>query len=369
MDPDQTEPRPGSPQEPPTDPTSENTGGTDPGLDPRAYMGFGDHLEDLRRRLVLGFLGVVPIFAVSLYFGRPLMGLLMSPLLDALRRSDLPAVLQQTAPLEGIYTYLKLSIVITVLLGAPWLIYQLWRFVSPGLYTHERKFVTLLVPMSGLLTILSVAFLYFLVLPVILGYLIYFGTHIVEWPVETTPAAQLPDLGQIRVLPADPDAPEPGTMWVNERLRQLRIAMDAGGGEVKVMGVPLTSGTGVQQQYKLSDYVNTVLSLALAFGAGFQMPIVVLLLGWSGIVERASFAKHRRPALAVCFVLGAVLTPADPLSMLLLAIPLYGLYELGVLLLTIFKPGYERLREQAEAEEARAEQGGGGDGEDRGAAP
>ena len=331
----------------------------EPDLDPRAFMGFGDHLEDLRRRLVLGFLGVLPIMVLSLIFGRPLMGLLMEPLLAALRSSDLPAVLQQTAPLEGIYTYLKLSIVMTVLLGAPWLIFQLWQFISPGLYAHERKFVHLLIPMSALLTILSIVFLYFLVLPVILGYLIYFGTHIVTWPVETMPADQIPGLGEIAVLAADPEAPRAGTVWVNERMRQLRIAMDAGGGAVKVMGVPLSSGTGVQQQYKLSDYVNTVLSLALAFGAGFQMPIVVLLLGWSGIVERAAFTKHRRPAIAVCFVAGALLTPADPLSMLMLAVPLYGLYELGVLLLYIFKPGYERLREEAEAEQAEAADGNG----------
>ncbi|MEM0984167.1 MAG: twin-arginine translocase subunit TatC, partial [Planctomycetota bacterium] len=251
-------------------------------------MGFGDHLEDLRRRIVLGFVGVLPIAILAFVFGSDLLGLVMRPLLNALQDAGLPPVLQQTAPLEGIYTYLKLSLVATVLVGAPWIIYQLWCFIAPGLYRHERKFVYLLLPMSGVLTTTAMAFLYYIVLPVILLFLIEFGTRIVSWDVDTLrtpPAMQLPSA---IILDADPPSPEPATWWVNSQLNQLRIALPTGDGSaVEVRGVPLAGGAGVLQQYKLSEYVDTVFGLALAFGAGFQKPIVVLLLGWSGIIERA----------------------------------------------------------------------------------
>ena len=88
-----------------------------------------------------------------------------------------------------------------------------------------------------------------------------------------------------------------------------------------------------------------MLNLALAFGIGFQTPVVVLLLGWAGIVDRKTLAKYRRYAVAISAVAGAILTPADPLSMMLLAIPLYVLFELGMLLLVVFPPKLNPDRE------------------------
>lgn len=313
-------------------------------------MSFGDHLEDLRRRLVLGILGVVPIFVLSLAFGRQTLAFMIRPIRDQLRALDLPSSLTQTGPLETFNTYLQISLIVTVLFGSPWLLYQLWRFVAPGLYRNERRFVHLLVPLSSALTMSSFAFLYWVVLPVVLGFFIRFGTQIGQ---TSTPTAEVPPgfvLPQAPVFDGDP--PEelwtPGAYWVNTDLNQLRVVKPGKNSKPRAVGADLTQGAGITQFYRVKEYVGTVLNLALAFGVAFQTPIVVLLLGYSGIVDRAWFIRYRRYALAVAVVLGAVLTPADPISMLLLAIPLYGLFELGLLLLWIFKPSYERFNEQSQ---------------------
>jgi sec-independent protein translocase protein TatC len=81
-----------------------------------------------------------------------------------------------------------------------------------------------------------------------------------------------------------------------------------------------------------------VFTLGLGLALGFQTPIVVLLLGWVGIVDRAFLRKHRKAAMMICAVLGAVLTPADPMSMVVLTVPLYALYEFGMLLLLLVPP-------------------------------
>ncbi len=107
----------------------------------------------------------------------------------------------------------------------------------------------------------------------------------------------------------------------------------------------MTRGAGISQQYKISEYIRTLLNMGLAFGIGFQTPVVVLLLGWAGIVTRQTLAKYRRHAVGACALAGALLTPADPLSMVLLAIPLYLLFELGMLLLRVWPAGSEPIDE------------------------
>ncbi len=324
--------------------------------DERAVMSLGDHLEDLRRRVVLGLLGVLPIFIASLALGGPILDWLVAPLRSQLRAANQPSVLQATSPFETFTAYLHISFVATVLVGSPWLIYQLWRFVAPGLYANEKRFVRILVPLSAGLTLTSATFYYTLVLPVVLSFFIGFGTHLTQPSTITAPLPEGVVLGKVPVLAGDPESPAVGDAWVNEPSHQLRIALAprSPGGPPVVVGVELTQRAGIQQQYRVSEYVRSILTLALGFAVAFQTPVVVLLLGWAGIVTRAWLSKYRRQAILVCAVLGAVLTPADPLSMLLMFVPLYALFELGMVLLVLLPADPEaRRRKAAEAPAAQ----------------
>ncbi|MEL6329051.1 MAG: twin-arginine translocase subunit TatC [Planctomycetota bacterium] len=312
-------------------------------------MSFGAHLEDLRRRLILGLGGLVPIVILAFVFGQEILAWLVEPLRDQLRAAEQPVALIQTGPAEAVMIYIKIALVTAVIAGAPWLLFQLWKFIEPGLYANEKKFVYVLIPFSGVLTVGSVAFLYYATLPLMLGYLIYFGTHIVQLPggeAEPPPGVTLPSL---IVLDGDPAEPEIGQYWFNEHIDQLRFAAPQLGDDdlsepPRILGAQFSAGTGIIQQYKVSEYVNTIFSLAIGFAIGFQMPIVVLLLGWSGIIERAFFEKYRKYMVLVCAIAGALLTPADPGSMFMLAVPLYLLFEVGIVLLRFFPPSYERER-------------------------
>jgi sec-independent protein translocase protein TatC len=303
----------------------------------RHTMSFGDHLEDLRKRVVFALVGVIPIFAAALFFGKELLGVMIRPVQSQLKAAGQPANMQVVGPLETFTAYLHISFVATVLVGSPWILWNLWKFVAPGLYRHEKRFVYFLLPMSGLLTIVSALFLYFAIIPAMLSFFINWGSdiglqhaHAVVLPEGVAPPS-------VPIFAGDPDKPVPGWMWINQELNQLRIAVGGGGDRPpEVFGVPLSKGAGVSQHYRISEYMSLFLSLALAFAVAFQMPVVVLLLGWVGIIDRAFLARFRKHAIMVCAVAGALLTPGDPLSMLMMAVPLYGLYELGGWLLKVF---------------------------------
>lgn len=312
-------------------------------------MSLGDHLEDLRRRVVLGIGGLVPIFVLAMIGGRQLLGVIIRPAQEALRDRGLPAALQVTGPLEMFGAYVRVAAVVTVLVGSPWILWQLWRFVAPGLYQVERRFVRVLAPLSALLTVSAGAFLYFLMLPVVLTFFIGFGSTIGVGDVQTVSPPPGITLPQIPSLPGDPTDPAPGSIWVNTDRMELRVVIPDGSG-TSVRAMPLTSGTGVAQQFRVSEYVGLVFNLGLAFGVGFQMPVVILLLGWIGLVERSWLTKYRRYAIMVCAVLSTLLTPADPVSMILLLVPLYLLYELGIVLLRIIPADTGTEREEGDDE-------------------
>lgn len=306
-------------------------------VDQGLIMSFGDHLEDLRKRVFLAIIGVVPIFVIAFGFGRPLLRMLIEPAQEQLTRAGQGAQLLATGPFETFGAVVQIALIVTVLLGAPWLLFQLWKFISPGLYKHERKIVHLLMPFSGLLTICSVLFLYFVILPVILAFFIGFGAK-VSSPI-SVPTAPVPEgivFPMIPVLAADPPDPTPGMVWINESLLQQRVCVgiDVEGNPL-IRVITLTSNIGIAQQYRISEYIKTILNMGLAFGIAFQTPVVVVMLGWVGIINPDMMKRYRKHAIGVSAILGAVLTPADPLSMILLAGPLYLLYELGLLILHV----------------------------------
>jgi sec-independent protein translocase protein TatC len=296
-------------------------------------MSFGEHLDELRRRLVWALVGVVPVFLLGMYFGRDIMEFLIRPAQEQLLAQGQDPRFQATGAVEVFGTWMRISVIFTLLVASPWIILQAWLFVSPGLYPHERRFVYLLIPFSVLLTVLSALFLYFVMLPVVLHFLINFGSTV--GAIEQPPGGPLGALvlPTVPVLGADPPAPEAGQFWINSTLHELRFCI-ASGPPLTVLSVALTKASGIVQQYRVSEYVGLILAMALAFAGGFQTPVVVLLLGWVGLVDYRWLAKQRRYAMFIAVVASAVLTPTgDPVTLLLLLVPLYALYELGVFML------------------------------------
>lgn len=320
---------------------------------PMAVMSFGDHLEDLRRRVFLAIVGLVPIFCIAFALGRPLLSLLIAPAREALIDGGQNPALLATGPFETFGTVVHLAVVVMLIVGAPWVLYQLWLFISPGLYAHERRFVHLLLPFSGLLAIASIIFMYLAILPVVLAFFVGFGAQVQAPPAATAPLPEGVVLMQMPMLDADPTDPPPGSAWINKGVWQLRVAVpDSKKPEkITIKSVELVESRGIVQQYRVSEYIKTLLNLALGFGIAFQTPVVVIMLGWVGIIDARAMGKYRKIAIAVCTVLGGVLTPADPISMLLMAIPLYLLYELGLFTLRVM-PAERVLRGAKEPADA-----------------
>ncbi len=294
-------------------------------------MNFGDHLEELRRRLIFALLGPIPIFIVALIFGGPLLDFLLAPAEAALRDAGLPAKLLATSPAEPFIAYLKVAAVVSVMCSAPWILFQAWLFIAPGLYSTERKFAHLLFPLSAVLTISGLAFLYKLLLPVMLSFLIAFGVSLAGPDVKTSAVPDGVVLPEIPVLMNDPAESVSGQMWINGTLHELRIATDTG-----VMAIPMSAGDGsIVQQYRISEYVSLCFNLGIVFTVAFQLPVVMLLGGWTGLLRAAELKRWRRHVLFGCAVVSAIATPADPMSMLLLMVPLYLLFELGLILMRV----------------------------------
>ena len=313
-------------------------------------MSFGDHLDELRRRLIAGVAGFAVIFVVGLVFGGRLMEVITAPVLAELQAAGQAANLLATSPLESFASYMKVAAVTALVIGMPWLLYQAWLFVAPGLYKNEQRFVYVLMPLSVLLTIAGIAFLYYLVLPLSLYFLISFGAGLIDSQAATSPLVEGLTLPTVPVLSADATGVPAGSMWVNSTLGHLRIQVT----DEKVMGLPLISGGTIAQQYRISEYVDLVFMLGLAFAVCFQVPLVLMLLSWAGLLRAGDVVKYRKQVMFGCVIAAALLPTQDPGSLLLLSGALILLFEFGLVLMrtTALRraAGLDAPRTDAEAE-------------------
>jgi sec-independent protein translocase protein TatC len=311
-------------------------------LDPThaGVMTLGDHLEELRKRVLWAVVVPVPIAIAAFVWAEPIRDMLCEPAMQALRAHDLPAQLQVLSPIETLSTDLKLALVTAVVLGAPWIALQAWKFVEPGLFAHERRFVRLLVPMSAALTLSGMALMYFLLLPMMLTVLVSFGS---EPPITMTAATSdaaitTPAVPSLPVLQQPPENPRAGQMWLTPDHR-LAVTVAVEGGALEVLTTQLVHGSRLAQQFRLSEYLDFTLDFALGTAVAFQTPLAVLLLGWLGILTPEVLGKFRRYAIFISALVAACVTPSgDPLSLAMLAVPVYLLYELGIVLLRIAPP-------------------------------
>jgi Tat protein translocase TatC len=304
-------------------------------------MSFGDHLEELRRRVFLALAAPIPLAIVVFFFTDTLIEVLLLPLYRALADNNLPQHVQALSPPEVVFTQLKLSLITAMIVSAPWMLWQAWMFISPGLYQHERRFVNLLLPGSAVLTAAGVLLLYYFMLPIMLSVMVSIGANVKVHP-PTQPAdprikAAMQMQQPIQILSAAPASPQPGQKWlVWPDISRGYIAAANADGSIVTLPLHAAPAATISQQFRLSEYINFVLVLALGTAVGFQTPLVVMLLGWVGIATPQWFRQQRRYALFACGVAAAVITPSsDLISMLVMMLPLYLLYELGILLLVL----------------------------------
>jgi sec-independent protein translocase protein TatC len=292
-------------------------------------MPFGDHLEELRRRLFHALIGLGVLFVVSLYFGGVLLEVLSAPLLNELKANGQAPSMLATSPLETFGAYIKVATVAALVVGMPWLLFQMWLFVAPGLYPREQRFAHFLLPLSGVLTMIGLSVLYWVILPISLYFLISFGSGLIpdhHATITTPPGVVYPSTP---VFDADPTDAPIGATWINKSLGQLRFQIEAD----RVMGVALSSGGMIAQQYRVREYVDLVFMLGLAFAVAFQVPLVLLLLSWMGIVEAEQLTSKRKQVFFGCVIGAALLPTQDPWSLVLLSGMLIALFEFGILLI------------------------------------
>lgn len=308
-------------------------------------MSFGDHLEELRWRLLKAIAAVAIGVVIAFLVQEQITSFFVAPYRMAARWQGVPSYLIALHPTEVFMVVLKLCALVGVMISSPYAFYQVWAFVAAGLYPRERSMVTRMVPASVVLFIAGVAFMFYVVLPVALRVLMAMNSWVPmpdtqpNWFVRqlmgdraavVAPTTQ-PQLPKFPLVLEDPADPPPGTIWINENDRALKVAL--GKGQILVSDLRSMDAGMVQSQFDIDQYVSFVVGLAFAFGLGFQVPLVVLLLSRIGIVSASQMAGARRVVILVVFIAAAIITPApDVWNLTLLAVPMVLLFEIGLLL-------------------------------------
>lgn len=331
-------------------------------------MSFGDHLEELRRRLINALIGVAVVCCGTLYYGAEIVLWLQRPLHHIQREVGLPAMTVGLGVSTGFSIYLKVSVIAAIIIASPWVIYQIWKFISAGLYESERRVVMLLAPFSAIMTTLGVLFAYYIMLPLCLAFLISFSTsyppaadagpsfmdRLTSMSMSAPPpgvggssAMQPPQPGAhestlIPLVAEDPVNAAEGQIWINTTTSEMKVKFRG-----LVRSVTLATGSAMSPLIEIGDYTDFVLLMMLGVVVAFQLPLLMLIVGWSGAVNPDWIVPYRKHCVFACFFLGAALTPADPVSMLVLAIPLWILFEFG---LWMMKAVYRRIGEDSAAE-------------------
>jgi sec-independent protein translocase protein TatC len=233
----------------------------DTGLPEDAEQPLVYHLIELRDRLLRVVLVVAVVFMVLMPFSNTLFSMLSGPLMAHMPEDSNMIAIEVASPFLIPF---KLTLFLALFIAIPFVLYQIWSFIAPGLYRHERRLVVPLLVSSTILFYAGAAFAYFVVFPLVFAF--FTST-----------------------------APE-----------------------------------GVAVMTDISRYLDFVLTLFFAFGAAFEVPIVTVLLVWTGMATQEGLRKKRPYIIVAAFVIGMLLTPPDVISQTLLAVPVWILFELGV---------------------------------------
>lgn len=335
-------------------------------------MPLGEHLEELRTRLIHALLGIAAALLITAYFGFQIIAWLAAPMLQVRQALGYPPQTITTDPSAGFMSvYLKVTVIAAVILASPWVIYQIWKFIVTGLYAHEKRAVYLLTPFSTIMTILGVLFTYYILLPVCLFFFLNFATFYPKIDMQHRsfmvdllaknvekyqPPPPPPEAGadadagagvevaaplRIPILTADPDPLEEGMLWMTPDLRVIKLYH---AGEIRQ--IPMLNNRILDPWTDVTQYVSFAAMMGLGIVIAFQIPVVMLILGRTGLIDPQSVAKVRKYAFFACAAVAAILTPVDIFSMLLLWLPLYALFEFGLLMMRLADPYKHTLPDQ-----------------------
>ncbi len=290
-------------------------------------MSIGEHLEELRWRLILSLIGLTIAILICMGLGEHIIVWFCAPLVSGMQRHDLPPQLHYTGLSDLFMTYLRVTFICAACISGPWMIYQIWLFVAAGLYEHERQMITRYIPLSIGLFLGGLIFVYTLVLPLSVDFFLDFSDGI-PLPSSATSAsiATTQPTSTLSELIGDPRTPLEGSVWYNTSEHRLKAFF---GGKVRV----LTFGPEnlASPTLLIDDYIDLATTFMLVFGISFQLPLVILALVSVGIIEIEFLQKQRRVVYLVLSILASVIAPGDIVtSMLSLLIPLIILYELGI---------------------------------------
>lgn len=315
-----------------------------------ARMSFGEHLEELRTRIIRALLGLVVSSVICYYFGDVIIGTLTAPYYVAMRDLGFDPRMVQLNPIESFLEYFKISLEFGLVLAAPWVLYQLWQFVGTGLYPHEKRWVSRFGPASMVLFVIGASFMVIVVLTGLMQFLIGFSKSF-PLPSEGNPLVRMlewqhgedapttgpvnPDV-KIPVVASTPADPHAGDIWFNETTRKLYVHGSHETFEQAM--VKSSSAQFVQPFFSISEYLGFVVDLALAFGLGFQIPIVVVFLIMMDIFTADRMAAARKYVVLGIAVTSAVVTPSpDVGTMLMLMVPMMVLFEVGLVVGRVMK--------------------------------
>lgn len=305
--------------------------------DPDEYrMSLGEHLEELRRRLMYALGGLlVAVFACAL-LGQHVIEFFCRPLTNALVEQQINPQLIYTSAGDPFSVYLKISLISGAVIASPWIVWQLWLFVASGLYPNERKAIWRYAPLSIALLIAGTVFCYLVVFPTTLRFFFSFG-NAMSLQMPTTNVSVSPESGgatlmTVPSLPGDPESLRPFQMWFNTAQQRMKFAAPDSSGKLHKMVLQYGPESLVTPFIALPDYIDMVLLWLLIFGLAFQLPLVIMALARVGIVSIKDLSHFRRYVYMILAIISAMLMPDVFSGTLALAVPLCLLYELGILL-------------------------------------